>query len=347
MSIPFRTRENLRKFWVTVFAVVLFVVLALICWVMWLNRYVIYSQDGAKLDFSWPFGVGEGQTPVKPEPWPVPTLHQKDPEEDSDFEEDTSLKQFSGYYLSIDAFLEDWDTAMSQLDALPKGSTLLLELKDVKSYVYYTSEVAEEKPNFDTGKMDALVKALQDRGHYVIAQIPAFQEYHYILENERERVPYGIPKASGNGALWLDTSGPNYWMNPASDGTVAYLIQLISEIRNLGFDEVVLSDFRIPETNKIRFEGDRKQILEKTAATLVKTCSTDRFCVSFTRTSADLTLPEGRTRLYLTGVSAANADEEAAKSGFSDPGAKLVFLADSADTRYEEFSVLRPLSSAH
>ena len=223
----------------------------------------------------------------------------------------------------------------------------MLELKDVRSYVYYTSEIAKENSKFDTAQVDELIKTLQKQGLYLIAKIPAFQEYDYILENERERVPYGLPKAGGSGSLWLDSDGPCYWMNPASDGTLTYLIQLVTELRKLGFDEVLFSDFRFPETDKIKFDGDKLEALNNAAATLVKTCATDTFCVSFARTEPDLTLPAGRTRLYLTGVSGADIGTVAAEAELENVAAQLVFLTDSGDTRYDDYSVLRPLDSVH
>lgn len=347
MSIPYRARRNLRRFLVTVLALFLFVSLALLLWLLWLNRYVVYSRDGAKVDFGISVQYAPGEIPVPPASSPTVTLHDK--QEQTDGPEDPAtneLKQFSGYYVTLDSLKEDFDAVRDQLAALPEGSTVMLELKDTSSYVYYSSEVAEEKSTFDTARMDRLIAALQEKGHYVIARIPAFQETDYILADERGRFDYGLEHVSG-GSLWWDSENRCYWLNPTSDGTLAYLIQLVTELRGLGFDEVVFSDFRFPNTEKIIFEGDKMEALTNAASILVKTCSTDSFCVSFTRTAADLPLPEGRTRLYLTGVSAANADTAAESSGLADPKAQVVFLTEMSDTRYEAFSVLRPLDSAH
>lgn len=347
MSIPYRTRQALRRFLVTILALVLFVVLALVCWLLWLNRYVVYSQDGARLDFSQSVQYAPGVIPVEPKPSPSIPVHNKTEEEEEEEFISNALAQFQGYYVTLQMLQEDFDQVKNQLAALPRGSTVLLELKDVRSYAYYSSDLLTIGTDLDVSKMDQLIHQLQDKGHYVIAKIPAFQEYHYILENESERVPHGLPRAGGNGSLWLDKDGPCYWMNPASDGTLTHLIQVITELRSLGFDEVVLDNFRFPETDKIRFDGDKMAALNDTASTLVKTCATDTFCVSFVRSTADLTLPQGRTRLYLTGVAAADADTAAAQSGLADPTAQVVFLTELSDTRYEVFSVMRPLDSAH
>ncbi len=349
MSIPYRTRQNLRRFLVTVLALVLFIILGLLCWLLWLNRYVVYSRDGAKFDFNISVQYAPGVAPVKPDPLPTVTVHGKEDAEDGPEEpENNMLQQLSGCYVTLEQLKdpEQFDRVRNALAALPEGSTVMLELKDMASYVYYSSDVAHEKQDYDTVRLDTLIQDLQNRGHYVIARIPAFQEREYILEDEHGRFDQGLEHSKG-GSLWLDRDNGCYWLDPTSDGTLAYLIRLVTELRSKGFDEVVFADFRFPDTDMVRFEGDRLQALNEAAALLVKTCATDRFCLSFTRSYADLTLPEGRTRLYLTGVSAADADSAAAASGLADPAAQVVFLTDSNDTRYEAFSVMRPLDTAH
>ena len=51
--------------------------------------------------------------------------------------------------------------------------------------------------------------------------------------------------------------------------------------------------------------------------------------------------------MYLEGVEAGDADQAAQDSGVADTAVNLVFLAQSHDTRYDTYGVLRPLASAH
>lgn len=346
MSLPYRARRNLRRLFVTLLVLILIAACVLLCWLLWLHRYVVYTQDGAKLDFDQSLEYPQGETAVPPDPLPSVNIQYDDgkkPEE----EINTELVRFSGYYVTLETLRADFDAVLQKLEQLPHNSTVLLDVKSIRSYSYYSTDVGMIAPDFDTLLLDELIRNLQDEGHYIIARIPAFQEYEYILENERERVPHGLPRAGGNGSLWLDTTGPCYWMNPASDGTLTYLIQTITELRLLGFDEVVLDGFRFPDTDLIEFKGDRQQALTDTANTLVKTCATDTFCVSFVRSAPDLKLPAGRTRLYLEGVTATAAASYAAQAGFEDPALHVVFLTDSGDTRYDDFCVLRPLDMMH
>ena len=343
MMIPYRARKTLRKLGAAVLTLALIAAVVALCWLLWLNRYVIYTREGAKLNFDLSLEFSQGVAPEEPEPQPTVQVNYSS---GSTEDVSTELVRFSGYYVNIAMLTEDFDAVCAQLESLPAGATVLLDVKSIQGEFYYATSLGGGPDGFDTAKMDGLIRTLQDAGHYLIARIPAFQEYDYILANQRERVPYGLAKKGGNGSLWLDKDGPCYWMNPASEGTVTYLIQIISELRGLGFDEVVLADYRFPNTDAITFDGDKAQTLADTAATLVKACSTDTFCVSFTRTAADLKLPEGRTRLYLQGAAAANAATLAGQAGFDDPSIRVVFLTDLNDTRFDEYSVLRPLSSA-
>ncbi len=343
--IPYRARRVLRRIFIVLLVLALITAAVLVCWFLWLNRYIVYTRDGVKLDFNLSQSEPYGETAVPPEPIPTVNIQYGEATTPGDAGP-KEFTRFSGYYVTLEDLLTDFDAAQAKLLSLPRGSTVMLDLKSVKSDFYYSTSVGTMTTKLEIPKMDSLIADLKAGGYYLIARIPAFQEYDYILENQAERVPWGLPKVGGNGSLWLDAEGPCYWMNPAKDATLTRLIQIITEIRVLGFDEVVLADYRFPDTDKVAFEGDKDQTLRDVAETLVKTCATDSFCVSFTRSAADLPLPEGRTRLYLTGVSAADAAVLAAQTGFAEPGIHVVFITDAGDTRYDAFCALRPIDQA-
>jgi hypothetical protein len=133
-----------------------------------------------------------------------------------------------------------------------------------------------------------------------------------------------------------------YWLNPNAEGTLTYLISIVTELRTLGFDEVVFTDFRIPDTDAIYFEEDRAETIRKAAEDLVRICTTDRFALSFVGNEI-FPLPEGRSRLYAENVAAAEAAALAQRLGLENPQSRLVFLTDLKDTRYDAYGVLRPL----
>ena len=153
----------------------------------------------------------------------------------------------------------------------------------------------------------------------------------------------GLPTKGGY--LWADADYC-YWLNPGSEGTLTWLSQIVTELKELGFDEVVFDEFRFPDTEKIVFKGDKTEALVKAAQTLVTACATDSFAVSFVQ-ERDFKLPEGRSRLYVPDATAAEVGSIVSQAQVTDPALNLVFLTEVHDTRFEVSSVLRPLDAAH
>ena len=71
------------------------------------------------------------------------------------------------------------------------------------------------------------------------------------------------------------------------------------------------------------------------------------FTLSFGTSDPTLTLPEGaRSRIYLQQVDAKDVDTSVEKTTVPDRASQVVFLATTNDTRFDKYSVLRPLGAA-
>lgn len=342
MTIPYRARKNLRRAGITILVLLCIAAALLTVWLLWLNRYIIYGQDGAHLDFELSAIAQNGEAATPPEPAPTVSIHYGD-DKPSDLPAASTMAQLNGLYITQEQLRSDLAAVRAEVEKLPAGSTVMLDVKNVKGEFFYSSVMGRNAGGISAEEMDELLELLKSRDCYIIAKIPAFREYWFILDDESARVPFGLPRKGGSGALWLDKSGPNYWLNPASDGALNHLIKIVSELRTKGFSEVLFADFQFPETDQIKFDGNRQEALSKAAATLVKTCASQNFTVSFLATSEPITLPEGRCRLYFTGVEAADIDALIQKLSYTDPALKTVFLTDRTDTRYDAYGVLRPL----
>lgn len=339
MTIPYRTRRTLNRLAIFGLCLVLIAVAAWLCWLLWLDRYVVYSQEGAKLDFSLSAGVAPGEVAVPPETGETVSIFYNGGE--NAVNTSTELGQLMGYYADADTLSKDVAAVRSQIESLPPEAAVMLDVKSIYGSFYYSTAVGEEiSSSVDIGAMDNLISYLKSSGRYTIARVPAFQDYYYGLNH----VSCGLPVSGGY--LWLDEQRC-YWLNPGNDGAISYLIQIATELKTLGFDEIVFSGFRFPDSKSIVFHGDRNDALVSAAEKLVSTCATDTFAVSFVVENAGFPLPQGRSRLYLEGISAANAKSVASQTNLTDTAIHLVFLAETNDTRYDEFSVLRPLSGAH
>lgn len=339
MIFSYRTRQTLKRIAIAVLLILLVLSIMLVFWFMWLERFVVYTSDGnAILDLSLSATFAPGEEAVAPTPGPTVPIYYNDGE--NVIITTTELTQMHGYYIDEEA-LKDIAAVRSQLETLPAGTPVMLDVKSIYGNFYYSSEVSTRRnSDLNISAVDALISDLTSGNLYVIARLPALRDYYYGLNN----VPDGLPTAGGY--LWMD-SDYCYWLDPTSEGTITYLMQIITELRGLGFDEVVLCDFYFPATNDIVFTKDKAQALSDTAALLVKNCATTSFAVSFTGQTASFPLPEGRCRLYIQDAAAADAASIAQESGLADPTVFLVFITEFHDTRFDAYSVLRPLSAAH
>lgn len=340
MRIPYRIRRFFRRLGVAALVVLLIAVVVWMCWVIWLERFVVYSETGAKLDFSLSADFSGGEVAVKPERETVAIYYN---EGDNAVDLSKELTQLSGYYADTEALVAGIDEVRAEILSLPAETPIMLDVKHPKGYFYYSTAVGMTtyESQLDIEAMDQLIADLDKSQHYLIARIPALRDWEFGLNN----VPSGLFLPSKRG-LWMD-EGRCYWLDPTTSGTLTYLIQIITELRDLGFDEVVLSDFRFPEGSGYVFDGSKTEALTSAAATLVSACATDSFAVSFVQANTAFTLPEGRCRMYLQDVAAADAESKVESLGISEPQIRVVFLSESNDTRYDEYGVLRPLNTAH
>ncbi|MBQ7416157.1 MAG: hypothetical protein IJW14_03860 [Oscillospiraceae bacterium] len=350
MSISYRTRRNLRRTgkFLLIFAAVAAVVW--LCWMVWVARYMVYHRDlGAQLDFSLG-AFPEGVVAVPNTDTIDVTIHYKEPVTD-DTPSEIEKTSIQGYYIDFEDLKDDARFADVQaiLDTLPAGTAVMFDVKNPKGLFYYSTGIDDEdddKFTYETlaPRFDALIEELAQRELHLIARLPAFRDYWF----GRYHVPSGLPEKGKDGALWMDNG--YYWLNPAAEETLNYLVRITKELQSLGFDEVVYDDFRFPDTNKIVFDGDKELTISQAAATLATACATEQLCVSFMAASPAFPLPAGNCRVYLQGVAAEEADTVAQQVATDEPALHVLFIttaSDASDTRFSKYCILRPIESAH
>ncbi len=336
MTIPYHTRMALGRLAIALLVLLLVGALIWAGWVFWLSRYVIYTQEGAKIDFSLSENVASGEPAIQPEPGETVVVSYND----TGVVASTELGPLIGYYVEDTALADSIAQVKADIQALPAGTAIMVNVKNIRGGFYYSSTVSETRSSaIDTKEMDEFISWLRKSGMYTIACVPALRDREYGLHHTVDGIHH-----SSRGYLWMDDQGC-YWLNPASGGTLSYLTQTVNELKGLGFHEVLLTDFAIPDSSNIYFDGDKTQTLESAANTIVTSCATGSFAVSFA--GKGFTLPEGRCRLYLQDVEPSGINAAVQSSGVADPLIQLVFLTTLYDTRFEEYSALRPLSSAH
>lgn len=337
MAIPYRTRRRLQRLGTLALALLVLFLFSWLCWVIWVERYIIYTEDGATIDFNLNPQIPMGEVALRPVPGEGPEIHYNEGE--NAVNTSTDLLQMNGYYITYDLLKDDFDNVKAKVLALPTNTPVMIDVKGGHGF-YYSTELAETVVNttVNATAIDELIQAMRQKNLYLIARFPAFQDYHYGLNH----VSSGIPFTGGGGALWMDDDRC-YWLKPRDSSTMGYLTSIILELRGLGFNEVVLDKFWVPTGTKVNYTGDPIEDLTECATRLLSNVTTNSFTLSFTVSDASFVLPEGRCRMYLNNIPARDVEITATKATISQPEIRMVFIADSNDTRYDTFSVLRTI----
>jgi hypothetical protein len=339
MKLSYKARRRLKKFFTIGCALCLVLAVGILIWILWLDRHVVYDRDGAYLDLSRSSKDLEGEYVKATEPPEPVRIYYNEGE--NVIITTAELVQLTGYYINADMLSKDFDGVLDTLRKLPPGTPVMVDVKDEMGRFFYPSSLGSNLKTIDPIRMKQLIEELCASDLYAIARFPAYREYLFAVDN----VNYGLSSTKGAYLYW----DPDrcYWLDPTKQGTMNFLMQELTEVKSMGFDEVVLADFRFPDTKEVRFTGDRTQALNDAAKTLNDTFSGDRFALSFEVTDPNFVLPECRTRLYKIGYMAEDAKKIAEESGLDDTAVRLVFTTELLDTRFDPYGVLRPITSAH
>ena len=336
MAISYRSRRRLQR--VGSFALFLLAlgIIAWLCWVVWVERYIIYTDEGATINFELNPEIPMGEIALPPMVGDGPEIHYNEGE--NAVNTSTDLLQLQGYYITFELLRDDFEGVKEKVLNLPANTPVMMDVKGGFGSFFYSSDLSEAviSQSVDVQAVDELINLMNAKNLYLIARVPAFQDYSYALKH----IPSGIPFTGGGGALWMDDEGC-YWLKPKDSATIGWLTSIILELRGLGFDEVVLDEFMVPIGQRVVYNGDVSADLSETAARLLNNVASNSFTLSFSVPSPNFTLPEGRCRLFLSGVSARDVEITAAQAAIADPQIRLVFVAQSKDTRYDTYGVLR------
>ncbi len=335
MNISYRTRQLLRRISTTALTVVAVVLVLTVCLLLWLQRFVVYTDQGAVLNFDRPKQLPQSQLPQIAETAPDVTIHyREDP-----FRE--GLQQLNGYYIDPADLMDDPEAVRARLEGLPAGTAVLLDVKGYRGYFYYSTSVGKTtSSSYDMSKMDAFIRYLADSDLYVIARMSALRDFDLVWNDN----DCGLTMASG--ALYYDRGsyGLGYWLDPTDAKVMKYLADVVKELRDLGFDEVVLQNFCFPDSQDLSFKGDRAEVILQAAQALVTACGSDSFTLSFASDDPAYALPDGLCRLYLEDIAPENVQSAWNAAQIEDKRLNLVFIAPGSDGRYDmENGILLPL----
>lgn len=340
MSIPYRHKRMLQRIGTVALILILILMLVWLCWVVWLQRYVVYTSDGARLDFNLSsYEVSGEVAQEKKAEMNIPIYYNEGANAINTSKE---MTQIIGYYITSDMFQQDMANTQLQVERLPAGTAVMIDMKGPYGSFYYTSNLpdAVQSASTDIQSVTDLLTKLKMKGFYTIARVSAFRDREF----GNSHVSSGLYMLNRRG-LWMDTGGM-FWLDPTNPTTTNWIASVVLELKSMGFDEVMLDNFRFPASDQYIFNGDKPAALQAAAQTLMAACGSSDFVLSFCVEDPTFQLPEGRCRMYLNNVDAGSIAQKASLVTFEDPDVRLVFLSETGDTRYDSYSVLRSLNVA-
>lgn len=336
-KLSYRNKVHLKQ---TAKAVgVLLLVLLLLggLYLIYMQRFVVYHRDGVTFDFSKttaeiPLADADGSD--------TPALQEVEIHYIDDAATGTA-QRITGYYVTGQMLRSDLEGVQAALEALQEPCSVMLDLRGTSGKFYYSTKISgAETADLDNAAVDTLISDLKGRGFSLIARIPAFADTAFALAH----MDCALQLSSG--ALWADSDSV-YWLDPASATVQGYLQQVCKELSSLGFTEVVFDDFYFPTSGNIAYESSqtKAEIIQDAATALRNAFAASNLHISFCVQDAAAALTGVTGRLYFAGIRGEDLETIAAAAAGSvtEPAAQLVFLTTSRDTRFDSYSVLRPL----
>ena len=182
MSIPYRTQQNIKRAAVTL--LVLLVVGSLLwgLWFLWLQRYVIYTREGAVIDFALSETLAPGQVATPPEDSMEVEIHYN--EGDDMVSISKELTQLKGYYITAEDLTADPALVWEQVQILPANTPIMLDMKSIYGEFYYSTGLGRPiSSSVNVAAVEELLSNLKGKGYYTIARVPALRDRAYGLED--------------------------------------------------------------------------------------------------------------------------------------------------------------------
>lgn len=351
-----RRRKSMRSLGTLIAALALLAVVIGIFVFFYLQRYVVYSADGAQIDKDAAFGQ---EAMAEPTSTISPQLVYDDPIPESELAgpaELPELSKLSAVYISYDQ-LADIPALEARLKDMEYSALVIHVKRDHgnlawPSTIPGTSEYAEGTPD-----VVQFFKDQAEMGKYLVAKISCFRDDLFALDHQSEGLPIK------GGALWVDSDN-YYWMSPESPSALNYIISIGTELKGYGFSELLLDNFSYPTSGNpssiIYSSSTSKSVAINSGADLVRNslsvlgmrvsivCSSSA-CSSGSNSGAGHNMAELISRFDRIYV---ELDAGSSIGGVVDglvlaSGGKVfmdqwvVFITASNDTRFEEYGVAK------
>ena len=336
-TISYRSKARLKKGVKILLAVLAALLLCLILFAVYLGRYVVYTPNGARLDFGR--NTARDVAPETAAQATRPSLGDVEIVFADPGERGEETERVSGVYIDLE-MLQDPGAVLEAVQELSAPCTVMIDLKGGNGSFYYTTSIdGARQAAIDIPTVDTVISYLRGRGFTMVARVRTFQDTNFA-ENH-----YNSALRTASGSLWVGNGF--YWLDPASETVTAYLKQIARELAEKGFKEIVFDDFRFPNGNQIVYSSEvsRSELIAGVATELLNFFASSNITISFGNPATDFTV-SGDSRIYISGITGSGVSSTVkGYAGLEDPQTQLVFLTGSKDRRFDDWQVLRPLLS--
>ena len=259
MPRPRTVYRGKRKYsWIiTLIATMLVLLILLAVWLFYdLQKYIVYDKDGLHLDLSAQrdalLNPGVQPEPVDKRP-SLPSVDVEIVVEETDYSQiqtsaGTGLAPLRAIYIPMAELRESTLTYYAASGNMGDFDALVLELKGADGFLAWHSRVSTTDSFAVNGTLELAepLKTLKAQGVYLVAALGSLTDAAMAQRN----APIALKNADGS--VYGDRTAGGY-LDPYNETTRSYLLALLTELRDLGFDEVLLQGFACPADEQLRF----------------------------------------------------------------------------------------------
>ena len=226
--------------WLKWIALILAILAALaVAALRWGQKYFNYTDEGLKLTL--PFFQQESPKPADPGQVDVVIEEEPEPKEDASqpVEPPKPEEATAAAAVPLSALLDGSAAALAEQAG---ANSVVVEMKDAQGRLGWQSEQplagAAKLPGADAPELNEQLSAWNQKEFYTIARLSCFQD-----EALGSNMAHTIRTSSGY--RWKDGGGL-HWASPSDQEVQDYLVGLMVELAQLGFDEIVLEHWGYP-----------------------------------------------------------------------------------------------------
>lgn len=325
--MTYRQKILLRRVLITLGIVLLVLALVLTLGFYYLGRYVVYTEDGAYFSFHKQDSTEETVDAYAPGAVPEnPVLVTGD-----------SVREDFALYEELEKPLEDYEINGLIVDyETLKDSSTLNEINFTETE--YNTLVLELRAGgsdiLRSDAVDTLVRRAQRQDVKVIAMISCLDDNDYALDHMDQALPID------GGALWVSGSG-SYWLDPSAGAVQDYIKNMILELVEDGYTEVILNNFYFPESDYIDYntgESTRAELATQAFQSLsdkvAGRCTLALYVSDSEQSHQAFDIAEHLYVYMSSGNTVAEYDT-------ANDSRYIVYITDSHDTRFENYGKLQ------